>query len=395
MQEFDAIVVGGGPAGLAAACLLAQSRVGTALIARQAPPQDWRTVALMQPSINLLRTFAVWPDPLQQDSAPLQKLRIVDDTGGRFKAADLIFCASELKAAEFGWNIPLMSLIPALSQAARRLSVTVFAGEALRFGSDSTGCSLETSAGSIRARVALAADGRNSLLREAVGIGARSWQYDQVAMATSFSHSAAHDLVSTEYHRPAGPFTTVPLPDRRSSLVWMERPPRMAELSALSDAELASEIQLASHGELGRVDGVGPRQIFPMQGMSAEAFAKDRVLLIGEAAHVFPPIGAQGLNMSLRDAAHAAQLIGDAVAVGEDPGSKNVLHDFEVARRSDVKPRQAIIDAMNRSLLSEFELFGVARAVGLDLLNSGGPLRKVIMQGGLGAGQSLPRAMRG
>jgi 2-octaprenyl-6-methoxyphenol hydroxylase len=132
-----------------------------------------------------------------------------------------------------------------------------------------------------------------------------------------------------------------------------------------------------------------------MQGMSAEAFAKDRVLLIGEAAHVFPPIGAQGLNMSLRDAAHAAQLIGDAIAAGEDPGSKNVLQDFEVARRSDVKPRQAIIDAMNRSLLSEFELFGVARAVGLDLLNSGGPLRKVIMQGGLGAGQSLPRAMRG
>ena len=145
-------------------------------------------------------------------------------------------------------------------------------------------------------------------MRNAAGIAADTWSYDQTAIATSFAHSMGHDNVSTEYHKSAGPFTTVPLPEKRSSLVWMERPARAEALMAMSDGELAAEIQIDTHGELGHIE-LGPRKSFPMKGLTARRFAKDRVILIGEAAHVVPPIGAQGLNMSLRDAALATDLI--------------------------------------------------------------------------------------
>ena len=118
--------------------------------------------------------------------------------------------------------------------------------------------------------------------------------------------SISHDYVSTEYHKSAGPFTTVPLPQGRSSLVWMERPARAEALMAMTEKELAAEIQIETHGELGLISNLGPRKSFPMKGLTARQFAKDRLILIGEAAHVVPPIGAQGLNMSLRDAALAA-----------------------------------------------------------------------------------------
>ena len=220
------------------------------------------------------------------------------------------------------------------------------------------------------------------------------WSYDQTAIATSFGHSAGHRDTSTEYHRPAGPFTTVPLPGNRSSLVWMERPARAAELLAMDERQLSAEIQIATHGYLGRIDAIGPRRSFPMHGASVREFAKDRTMLVGEAAHLVPPIGAQGLNMSLRDAAHAAELVIDAVSIGEDPGAITVMRDYQAARRMDILPRQAIVDAMNRSLLSEFQAFGATRALGLAMVAATPPLRRMVMRRGLAPAMGLPRSMR-
>ena len=253
------------------------------------------------------------------------------------------------------------------------------------------GMSVTTTAGErISARVTIAADGRNSLLRDAAGIKTNRWAYDQSALATSFDHSGAHDGISTEYHKRGGPFTTVPMPGKRSSLVWMDRPVKIAALMALSDAELATEIQIGTHGELGRVSTIGPRKVFPMQGLVARDFARSRIMLIGEAAHVVPPIGAQGLNMSLRDAAQAAELM----AGEDDPGQSSILAEYDASRRRDIQPRQQVIDLMNRSLLSGFLPLETGRALGLGLLAQFGPLRRAAMQYGMAPSSSLPRAMR-
>ena len=390
MTDYNAIIAGGGPAGLAAAALLAKEGIATALVAR-APAEDPRTVALMQPSIQLLRYLGIWPGNLEGLAAPLRKLRLIDDTGSLFAAPNLEFDSEELELPAFGWNIPLGQLLPALRKRAEGLGVTFI--EATATNAKTRGDTVHitlSNASEIAASVCIAADGANSAMRTAAGISTDSWSYDQTAVATSFAHSMGHHNVSFEYHKSAGPFTTVPLPGGRSSLVWMERPKRADALMAMNDKELATEIQIETHGELGLISNLGPRKSFPMKGLTARQFAKDRVVLIGEAAHVVPPIGAQGLNMSLRDAALAA----DLVLASNDAGSDGVMAEYNSARRAEVLPRQQLIDLMNKSLLLGILPLEGARAASLAALHYIGPLKRLVMQHGLSATHNLPFAMR-
>jgi 2-octaprenyl-6-methoxyphenol hydroxylase len=390
VAEFTALIAGAGPAGLAAAALLAKEGVATALVALPST-DDPRTVALMQPSIQLLRYLDIWPGNLENHTAPLQKLRIIDDTGSLLTAPNLDFDAQELNLEAFGWNIPLSHLLPALRKRAEALGVIFI--EATATNANSKGDAIHitlSNASEISASVCIAADGANSAMRKAAGIATDSWSYDQTAIATSFAHSMGHNDISTEYHKSAGPFTTVPLPEGRSSLVWMERPARAEVLMAMADKDLAVEIQIETHGELGLISNLGPRKSFPMKGLTARQFAKDRVILIGEAAHVVPPIGAQGLNMSLRDAAFAADLI----LASKDAGSDGVMAEYNAVRRAEVLPRQQLIDLMNKSLLLGLLPLEGARATSLAALHHIGPLKRLVMQHGLSATHNLPFAMR-
>ena len=390
MADFTALIAGAGPAGLAAAALLAKEGIATALVA-PASTDDPRTVALMQPSIQLLRYLDIWPGDLENLTAPLRKLRIIDDTGSLLTAPNLEFDAQELNLEAFGWNIRLGQLLPALRKRAEDLGVTFIEATATNVKSRGDTIRITLSnASEIAASICIAADGANSAIRTAAGISTDSWSYDQTAIATSFTHSMGHQDVSTEYHKSAGPFTTVPLPEGRSSLVWMERPQRAEVLMAMNDKELATEIQIETHGELGLISNLGPRKSFPMKGLTARQFAKDRRILIGEAAHVVPPIGAQGLNMSLRDAALAA----DLVLASKDAGSDGVMAEYNATRRAEVLPRQQLIDLMNKSLLLGLLPLEGARAASLAALHYINPLKRLVMQHGLSATHNLPFAMR-
>ena len=389
MTDHKVIVAGAGPAGLAAAALLAKEGMATALVA-PAAAEDPRTVALMQPSIQLLRYLDIWPGSLAAQTAPLRKLRIIDDTGSLLVAPNLEFESQELTLEAFGWNIPLALLLPTLRKRAEDLGVAFIEASAIaaRSSGDAIHITLSNTS-EISASLCLAADGANSAMRKAAGIATDTWSYDQTAIATSFAHSMGDGDVSTEYHKPAGPFTTVPLPGNRSSLVWMERPARAGALMAMSDGELAAEIQIETHGELGLISNLGPRKCFSMKGLTARQFAKGRVILIGEAAHVVPPIGAQGLNMSLRDAALAADLI----LASKDAGSDSLMAEYNALRRAEVLPRQHLIDLMNKSLLLGLLPLEGARALGFSALHYVGPMKRFIMEHGLQS-RNLPYAMR-
>jgi 2-octaprenyl-6-methoxyphenol hydroxylase len=390
MTDYRTIVAGAGPAGLAAAALLAKEGVKTALVA-PASADDPRTVALMQPAIQLLRYLDVWPGTLESQTAPLRKLRMIDDTGAYFSAPTVDFDSHELNLDAFGWNFPLKYLLPTLRQRAIDMGVTMIDSTIAGATSDQTSVYVTLLNGDkLSAEVAIAADGANSILRTSAGISVDAWSYDQVAIATSFAHSITHDNISTEYHKAAGPFTTVPLPNGRSSLVWMERPQRADAIMGLGDRQLAAEIQIETHGSLGLIKDIGVRKAFPMKGLTARQFAKDRIILVGEAAHVVPPIGAQGLNMSLKDAAVAADLI----LAAKDAGSDEVMQEFNKSRRSEVMARQQVIDLMNKSLLLGLLPLEGSRAAGLAALHYIGPLKQFIMQHGLASSQDLPFAMR-
>ena len=391
MTDFKVIISGAGPAGLAAAILLAMEGVKTAVVAPASQLSDPRTVALMQPSMQFLKYAGLWTPEIEAVSAPLKLLQIVDDTGNYVTAPDVTFNASEAKLDAFGWNVPLAQLTPFMLKRATDLGVVMIddKSEASDVHDDVT--TLRTTNGqTLTAEVIIAADGSASPIRRSRNIKTTSWRFEQSALVTTFSHTGPHGYMSTEYHKGAGAFTTVPLPGNRSSLVWMEKPARAQALFELSDTELAVEIQIETKGNLGRISDIGTRKVFPMRGERADVFAKDRAILLGEAAHSQPPLGAQGLNMSFRDAAQAADLVIGAA----DAGAPGIMKEYDKLRRVDVIPRQLMINMVNMSLLSEFAGFGLLRAAGLAAVAKIPTLRSIAMAQGLAPSSNLPSAMR-
>jgi 2-octaprenyl-6-methoxyphenol hydroxylase len=236
---------------------------------------------------------------------------------------------------------------------------------------------------SFSARLVVGADGRHSLCREAAGIAVKRRELNQAALTFNISHSRQHRNISTEFHTTQGPCVFVPLPGERSSVVWVAAPSEAERLIALGDEELSEFVETRSHSILGAIRVEPGRHLFPLAIEQSRQFARDRIALVGEAAHVIPPIGAQGLNMGLRDAADIADIVRDAIASGEDPGTPKVLGRYDRARRSDVLSRTFAIDLANRSLLSDFLPVQSLRAAGLHLIDALGPLRRLAMREGL------------
>jgi len=237
----------------------------------------------------------------------------------------------------------------------------------------------------VLARLVVGADGRKSKIRESAGIDVRSWSYPQAALVLNFSHDRPHGNVSTEFHTESGPFTQVPLPGRRSSLVWVLPPKEAARLRDLSDIALSQAVEARMQSMLGKVTVEGGAQSFPLSGMTADRCGKGRVALVGEAAHAFPPIGAQGLNLSLRDIMALKELV-----QASEPAAYNGIGErFDRKRQADVRSRTVSVDLLNRSLLSDFLPVQFLRSAGLHLLSALGPLRSIVMREGIEPGGSL------
>jgi len=387
-KETDVIVVGAGPAGLAAAlgCLkagLAATLVDTSKSA-SAQSAKGRSAALFNKTIAFLQRLGVW-EAAKAHAEPLKALQFIDDTGRRLRAPDCIFYAEEIGETAFGYNITNADLVGALKAEAEKQNLRIVTpGPLTSFRETATNASLRFADGTeFRAPLAIAADGRMSAAREAAGIRKLAWTYDQIALAASFDHERPHRGICIEFHRSAGPFTLVPLPGNASSFVWVERKNDAERLLALGDADFAAEIEKASHLALGRVLSVTERAGFPLSSLAVREYGRARVALVGEAAHVTPPIGAQGLNLGFRDVETLLGLLAAAKEKKEDLGSPDLLRVYSARRRGDVMSRTVGADILNRSLLSGFLPLQAARGLGLYALGAIGPLRRAFMRRGM------------
>ncbi|MGO4436779.1 UbiH/UbiF family hydroxylase [Rhizobium sp. RAF56] len=387
MTQVEVAVIGGGLAGMIAAVAFARGGRKVALVAPPHAASDRRTTALMEQSIRFLERLALW-EKIAPSAAPLATMQIIDGTKRLLRAPTVAFRSAEIGLNAFGYNMPNQSLLDVLAEAvASEGNLTRYAANASTVSIGKTGVTIALDNGeAIEADFVVGADGRRSTVREAAGIGVRTWSYPQSAMVLNFSHSLPHQNVSTEFHTESGPFTQVPLPNNRSSLVWVQQPGDAEANAAKTLEDLGRAVEERMQSMLGTVTVEDSVQVWPLSGMTASRFGKGRVCLIGEAAHVFPPIGAQGLNLSLRDIMALTDIL---CGGGDQPIGASAGDRFDRRRRTDILSRTASVDLLNRSLLSDFLPVQVLRAAGLHLLSSIPPLRNIAMREGIEPGGSL------
>lgn len=399
-QTRDIAVVGSGPAGLAAALALAQvgadvALIGPSPIKTSAGPIETRTAALLTSSVDLLKALNVW-QALSPQAAPLKSIHIIDASRSLLRAPDIEFKASELGLEAFGYNIANTALVEGLYARAQNVLPAVIAASVTHIALNASEAVLTLSNGALLpARLVAGADGRRSICRESAKITVTERRYDQAAIATSFRHTLPHDGISTELHKEQGSVTTVPLPDpRASSLIWVGPLAEIMPLMRLDEAHFEDALAERLGGLLGSLSEVGARAHFPVAGQSADTVARNRTALVGDAAHILPPIGAQGLNLGFRDAASLADCVAEALRQGGDSGGEDVLAAYRRARRLDVLTRTVGVDLLSRSLLTSLIPLQAARGIVSHGLNALPPLRRMVMRLGLASPTELPTLMR-
>ena len=393
--DKDILVSGGGIAGLTAAAAFGSAGFSVVCV-DPAPPitheqqegADIRSTAMLQPARGVLEQAGVWAG-LAPHAAPLQVMQIVD--AGGVEAEPRVTCAfdaAEISDQPFGWNFPNWLLRQVLVARLEALDTVDF-----RPGTGTTSLFTRTASARVglsdgsrvTCKMVIAADGRDSPMRNAAGIDVTTRRYGQKALAFAVTHSIPHKDVSTEIHRSGGPFTLVPLPDRDglpcSAVVWMDDGPATQTRAALDVAAFEAEISARSCHLFGPLTLASGRALWPIINQHAERLSAERVALIAEAAHVLPPIGAQGLNMSLSD---LATLLDLAVARRDTLGDADMLEAYHKARYGDITLRVRGIDLLNRASQAKSQTARDARAAGLRALYGMPPVRKMLMQMGLG-----------
>ncbi|WP_457797296.1 FAD-dependent monooxygenase [Methylocystis sp. S23] len=397
--KFDILVAGAGSTGLAAALAFARSGLKTALVGRVPPPLPGRTVALFEASVRFLDALGAL-ERVKALGCPVEAIRMIDDTDQLFPVPELTLRASEIDLPALGVNISNDELVGVLLDLVRaKTEIELIEADIVDYELNGAGAAAILADGRrIEADFIVAADGRNSRARAVAGIDVKEWTYPQVALTMMLRHEFPHDNMSTEWHTRSGPFTLVPLPPRedaphRSSLVWLMSVDDARRRLAKPREELEYEIEDYAKSEFGAMKIESDIGQFRMGGMQVSQHARGRLALVGETCHVFPPIGAQGLNLSLRDVADLEDCLA-SVDLRNERELSRALTRYDRHRRADIGFRTHGVDVLNRSLIIPYLPVDLFRGASFIAVAALGPLRRAVIREGVLPHLVLPRMMR-
>lgn len=409
----DVLISGGGFAGLTLAVALARSLgpgFSITVVDRGGPPpsdaaatsdDDPRAVSLSAGSRRMLEVIGIW-DAVAAEAQPVNRIEITDTA--LEQGIRPVLLAWDNAIEEWGENAPAAHILPLPAlQRALEAAVREHADISVVRPAEITGLQVDrfraevacADGRTISARLAVAADGQRSRLREAAGIKSVTWPYDQVGIATTVGLSRDHGGVAVQHFLPAGPFAILPLTGRRACVTWSEGASEGRRIMALDDDAFLAELDLRFGGKLGRLSLAGPRRAWPLNLHLARAYIADRLALIGDAAHSVHPIAGQGLNLAFRDVAALTEVIADTARTGLDIGAATALERYERWRRFDSVQSAAAYDAINRLFSRDGQLLRAARETGLQLVDRLPALKRLLIGEAAGTTGDLPRLLRG
>jgi len=394
----DVLIIGGGFVGGTLACALEHFGFSSVVIEVGQPQQavtlqfDGRASAISLTSRRLMQSVGLW-EALEEHAAPMLDIRVSEAASPLF----LHYDHRDVGEDPFGHMLENRFLRSALFHRMAELEAIHLLAPARLDRLERTEGGVEgylTDGTCIRARLVVAADGRNSPTRETAGIRTTGWRYGQTAIVCTVEHELPHHSVAHEHFLPAGPFAILPLHGNRASVVWTERESIAPSIMSLSDEDFLSELRRRFGDFLGHLDVIGPRFSYPLSLQYAERSVDRRLALVGDAVHAMHPIAGQGLNMGLRDVAALADTLADARLKGEDLGSARVLGRYARARRFDNMVMLAATDGLNRLFSNQIAPLRLARDLGLAAVNRMPALKRVFMRHAMGDLGELPSLMR-
>ena len=399
-EAYDIAVVGGGPVGLTLALALVRTVAGVrvALLDRRdfSVPRDQRASAIAAGVRRVFESLGLW-EQLAPHASPILNMKITDSGKGDISRPLFLRFEGEVAPGEpFAHMLPNTATIGALLQALEGKVDFLAPVEVTGFAADAGAARLSLRDGRvITAPLVVAADGGNSALRSMAGIAVTGHDYRQSGIVTTISHELNHGGTAYEHFRPAGPFASLPLGGKRSSLVWTETTEAAARYRQMPLDEVAREIEAVMGSSLGAVRVEEPLQVFPLRLQIAREFVAPRLALIGDAAHVVHPIAGQGLNLGLKDVAALAEVVVDAMRLGLDHGAADVLERYQRWRRLDTARMAMLTDVMNRLFSNDVAPVRALRDFGLGVVDRLPPLKDAMIAHAAGLERGGPRLLRG
>jgi len=404
--DYEVMIVGAGPIGLSTAMLLAtQSGIAPARIAvidRHIPPPleprslpvDLRVFALSRASERILRAADAWAEIRAARACPYERMQVWHADVPPHGGDALVFDAAEMGEPDLGVIAENNVLQAALAAAARRAGIVLEQAEidALEISRDAA--VLRAGKRSLRARLVVGADGAQSRVRELAGVFAARASYGQVAIVAMVSTAKPHQRTAWQRFLGDGTLAFLPLADGLSSIVWSLPTSRAEKLLQVPPEDFERELEKDFDAALGATRLASDRLKFPLWRLSAENYVTERVVLVGDAAHVVHPLAGQGANLGLLDAAALAEVLADGLAGGEDPGALRILRRYERWRRSENELMSAAIDAFDRLLARGSGRIAEFAQRGMPWVGRSGIVKRAFIERAMGLAGELPAAAR-